>query len=154
MTLIEELCKSNSKLQIQLDDISCEHIVASFWNQNGHYDISVTFIHDKGEIVIGSYFRTNRDVVVESQWRDDFDSEESFEEWLDDFAYEDKIITSYQPGLEIYSILKDEEKKDVGMEIELEDNPIYSCERVRLREVDKLKNYLIKLNLPFYFKKS
>ena len=151
MTLIEELCKSNSKLQIQLDNISCEHIVASFWNQDGHYDISVTFIHDKGEIVIGSYFRTNRDVVVESEWRGDFDSEESFEDWLDEFAYEDKIITFYQPGLEIFSKLNDKGEKIIGMEIELEDNPVYSCERVRVRDVDKLKKFIIKHDLPFYF---
>ena len=43
MTLIEELSKVNSKLKIHLDDISSEHIVASNWNQDGNYDISVTF---------------------------------------------------------------------------------------------------------------
>ena len=151
MTLIEELSKVNSKLQIHLDDISGEHIVASNWNQDGNYDISVTFIHDKGNIVMGSDFKTNRDFLDKSEWRDDFDSEESFDEWLDDFAYEHKIVTFYRPGLEIFSKLNDKEKKDIGMEIELEDDPVYSCERVRVRDVEKLKKCLIRYNLPFYF---
>ena len=151
MTLIEELIKLNSRLQIKLNDVSGEHITASIWNQEGHYDISVTFIHDKGKIVMGSDFKTNRDVFEKSEWRDDFDSEESFDEWLDDFAYEHKVVTFYRPGLEIFSKLNDKEKKDIGMEIELEDNPVYSCEKVRVRDVEKLKKCLIKYNLPFYF---
>ena len=105
MTLIEELIKLESKLQIQLDGVSGEHITASSWNQDGNYDISVTFIHDKGKIMMGSNFNTNRDVYDKSEWRDDFDSEESFDEWLDDFAYEHKIVTFYRPGLEIFSKL-------------------------------------------------
>ena len=152
MTLIEELSKVNSKLQIQLDDISGEHIVASNWNQDGHYDISVTFIHDKGKIVMGSDFKTNRDVFDKSEWRDDFDSEESFDEWLDDFAYEHKVVTFYRPGLEIFSKFNDKEKKDIGMEIELEETTLYSCERVTVVDIDKLKQLLVKYELPFYFK--
>ena len=154
MTLIEELIKLESKLQIQLDGVSNQHITASSWNQEGHYDISVTFIHDKGKIIMGSNFNTNRDVFDKSEWRDDFDSEESFDEWLDDFAYEHKIVTFYRPGLEIFSKLNDEEKKDIGMEIELEDGPVYSCERVRVHDVEKFKKCLIKYNLPFYFKEK
>jgi hypothetical protein len=42
-------------------------------------------------------------------------------------------------------------KKDIGMEIELEDDPVYSFERVRVRDVEKLKMCLIRYNLPFYF---
>jgi hypothetical protein len=151
MALIDELTKLNSKLQIQLDEISSEHIVAANWNQDGHYDISVTFTHDRGKIVMGSDFKTNRDVFDQSELRGDFDSEESFEEWLDDFAYEHNIVTFYRPGLEIFSKLKDKEKKDIGMDIELEDGPVYSCERVRVRDVVKLKKSIIRNDLPFYF---
>ena len=37
------------------------------------------------------------------------------------------------------------------MEIELEDDPVYSCERVRVRDVEKLKKFIIRHDLPFYF---
>jgi hypothetical protein len=129
MTLIEELSKINSKLQIQLDDISGEHIVASNWNQDGHYDISVTFIHDKGEISMG------------------LDVEQTFNNH--------DIISSYRPGIEIFWFLNDKEKKDIGMEIVEEQqysDSIYAYLKAKVFKIEKVKKLLLKHNLPFYFK--
>ena len=62
------------------------------------------------------------------------------------------MLTFYRPGIEIFSILNDKEKKDIGMELELQETSMDSCESVKVRDVEKLKKLLLKHNLPFYFK--
>jgi len=155
-SLIDKLRELNSKLQIKLG-FGGEDIEASFWSYDGHYEISVTFPHDKGEICMGYPFTLNRDEYDESDpyfhdMKEAFDSEKEFEEWLDAIAdYQNKILTFARPGIEIFSILNDKEKKDIGMEIELQENSMDSCESVKVRDVEKLKKLLLKYNLPFYF---
>ena len=56
--LVEELRKSNSKLQIELED-KC--IKSSNYDYGDKYDISVIFIHDKGSIEFGVDFPTRRE---------------------------------------------------------------------------------------------
>jgi len=56
--LVEELRKSNSKLQIELED-KC--IKSSNCDYGDKYDISVIFIHDKGSIEFGVDFPTRRE---------------------------------------------------------------------------------------------
>jgi len=152
-TLIDELLDINSKLQIKLSDGGC--IEASFWENNGIDDIAVSFSHDKGEIRMVSPFALNRDKYDESDIEEmggEFDSEEEFEEWLDEIAdYQDRILTFYRPGLEIFEILNNEEKEDIGMEIEFQPDSMNTCENVIVRDVEKLKKLLLKYDIPFYF---
>lgn len=159
-SLIDELCEINSKLQIEISD---EFIIASNYDSDiGGEMIGCVFEHDKGSISMGEDWTLNRDKYdisgpeIQSR-KENFDSEEDFDEWLEEWLdvivdYESDFISFYRPGIEIFSYLNEKEKKDIGMEFELEETTLYSCERVTVVDIDKLKQLLVKYELPFYFK--